>query len=1084
MTDNLPQTNNHYKHKFSSYLFLILLFVFLFRGSAFARKRTSKKANSTEYKYPKNMFKALRYRNIGPFRGGRSTAVAGVIQQDQTFYFGGAAGGVWKTIDGGITWKNVSDKFFKSAAVGALAVAPSNPNMIYAGMGESFIRGNMATGNGIYKSEDAGKTWKHMGLTNTHVISNIVVDPHNPDLVYVAALGHVFGDNPQRGIYRSENGGKTWKKILYVNSKTGASYIAMDPNNSKILYAGMWQTYRKPWIFSSGGPGSGLYKSTDGGNTWKNISHNPGLPKGILGKITVNVAPSNSDRVYAIIENKNGGVFRSDDAGKTWRRVYHGSNLTQRAWYFSRIYIDPKNDNVVYAPQVRGIFKSVDGGRSFSPMRTPHGDNHVMWIDPKNPNIMINGNDGGASVSYNGGKSWSSQDNQPTAQFYHVAVDNQFPYNIYGAQQDNSTVKIQNRTSSYAITDKDWWAIGGGESGYVAPDPLNPNITYGGEYDGVIVKYNIKTGESQNVDVWPDNPMGHAAKDLKERFQWTFPIVFSPDNPKVLYTTSQYVYRSDNEGMSWTRISPDLTRHDTTKEISSGGPITKDNTAVEYYNTIFSFAESPVKAGVLWAGSDDGLIHVSTDNGKTWTNVTPKDLPTWATISIIDPSHFNAGTAFVAARKYRQDDFAPYIYKTTDYGKHWEKITNGLPADGSSFVVRQDTKDPNLLYAGNLTGVYVSFNGGEQWQSLQLNLPPVPVRDMVIQNRDNDLVLATHGRAFWILDNIEVLRQFSKKVENSNAFLFKPEKTYLTKGYGFHISAGMPYGENPPNGLVAYYYLKNAPKTNETVKLEFLTKEGKHIITFSNNNTPTGRPKHVSKKFYMDTTQTQRGFLPAQPGLNQFVWNLRYPSAKAVPGAVIWDGNMAGPHLVPGTYQMMLIVGKDTLSQNFNVVIDPRYKVTQAGLQAQFDLLMKIHKKLNQTNKSILKIRKAKKEINGYLSRLKGFPKKDTLKKAAMPLIKKLNKIENALMQVKSHASEDPLNYPVKLNNKLAALAASVGTSYHHPTKQDYEVFDYISKKVDIQLNALRPLLEQNLKSFNDLVDSLHVPAVYLPKKK
>ncbi|MBE0650497.1 MAG: exo-alpha-sialidase [Bacteroidales bacterium] len=1084
MQKKLPQTNKHFHDNHFPYFLLIALFLFLFQEQAFARKKISEKTKTAETIYPKDLFNNLTYRNIGPFRGGRSVAVAGSAEQPQTFYFGGAAGGVWKTVDGGITWKNVSDKFFKSSAVGALAVAPSNPNIIYAGMGESFIRGNMATGDGIYKSDDAGKTWQHMGLTETHVISNIVVNPHNPNIVYVAAMGHVFADNPERGIYRSEDGGKTWKKILYVDDKTGSSFIAMDPNNSQILFAGMWQAYRKPWIFSSGGAGSGLYKSTDGGNTWKNISHNLGLPAGILGKICVNVAPSNSDRVYAIIENKNGGVFRSDDGGKTWKRLYHGSNLTQRAWYFSRIYIDPKNDNLVYAPQVSGILKSVDGGMSFSPMGTPHGDNHVMWIDPKNPNIMINGNDGGASVSYNGGKSWSSQDNQPTAQFYHVAVDNDFPYHIYGAQQDNSTVKILSRTSGYAITDKDWWPIGGGESGYVAPDPTNSNITYGGEYDGVIVKYNQKTGQSQNVDVWPDNPMGYGAKDLRDRFQWTFPIVFSPDNPKILYTASQYVYRSDDAGMSWTRISPDLTRHDTTKEIASGGPITKDNTAVEYYNTVFAFAESPVKAGVLWAGSDDGLVHVSTDNGKTWTNVTPKDMPEWTTISIIEPSHFDAGTAFIAARRYRQDDFAPYIYKTTDYGKHWEKIIKGLPKDGSSFVVRQDTKDPNLLYAGNLTGVYVSFNGGEQWQSLQLNLPPVPVRDMVIQNRDNDLVLATHGRAFWILDNIEVLRQINEKEEHSDAFLFKPEKTYLTRGYGFHIPAGMPYGENPPNGLVVYYYLKNAPKVNQTVKLEFLTEDGKQIITFSNNETVTGKPMHVTKDFYADTTKTQRGFLPAQTGLNQFVWNLRYPDAKAVPGAVIWDGDMEGPRVVPGTYQMKLIVGKDTLMRNFEVVIDPRYSVTQSDLQAQFDLLTKIHAKLNQTNESILKIRKVKDEIDGYLSRLSGYPQKDSLEKIAKPLVTNLNKIEDALIQVKSHASEDPLNYPVRLNNKLAALAASVGDSYNRPTKQDYEVFEELSKQVDVQLDTLKPLLDQQVKSFNGLVDALHIPAVYLPQKK
>ncbi len=1083
MQKKLSQTNKYFNYNHTSYLVLIVLFVFLFQESAFARKRISISTKTSENNYPDNLFNNLRYRNIGPFRGGRSVAVAGNAQQPETFYFGGAAGGVWKTVDGGISWQNVSDKFFKTAAVGALAVAPSNPNIIYAGMGEPFIRGNMATGDGIYKSADAGKTWKYIGLENTHVISNIVIDPHNSDIVYVAALGHVFADNSERGIYRSKDGGKSWQKILYVNDKTGASDIAMDPNNSQILFAGMWQSYRKPWKLSSGGTGGGLFKSDNGGNTWKNISHDPGLPTGILGKICVSVSGANSNRIFAIIESKNGGVFRSDDGGNTWRRLFHGSEITQRAWYFSKIYTDPKNENLVYAPQVEGILKSVDGGNHFEAIRSPHGDNHVLWINPKHTNILIGGNDGGASVSYDGGKSWSSEDNQPTAQFYHVALDNQFPYHIFGAQQDNSTVEIASRTSGYGITERDWWPTAGGESGFVVPDPANPDITYGGGYDGVLTKYNRKTGQRQHIDVWPDNPMGHGAIGLRDRFQWTYPIMFSPNNPNELYVASQYVYRSNDAGMSWTRISPDLTRNDSTKQYPSGGPITQDNTAVEYYNTIFALAESPVKTGVLWAGSDDGLVHVSQNNGKTWVNVTPKDLPAWTTISTIEPSHFDPATAYMAARRYRLDDFEPYIYKTTDYGKHWKKITNGLPIDGSSFVVRQDTKDPNLLFAGNLTGVYISFNKGKRWQSLQLNLPHVPVRDMAIQNRENDLVLATHGRAFWILDNLEVLRQLNGNLEQSVAHLFKPERTYLTRGYGFHRS-GMTFGENPANGLVVYYYLKEAPKENQTVKLEFLTQAGKPIITFSNMKDPNGRPVHVSKMFYRDSTRTQRGLLPAEAGMNLFVWNLRYPNAKSVPGAVIWDGNMSGPHIVPGTYQMKLIAGNDTLTQNFNVVINPRYKVTQEGLQAQFDLLMKIHAKLNKTDKSILKIRKAEGQINGYLSRLKGFSKIDSLKKAAKPVIKKLGRIEDALIQVKSHASEDPLNYPIMLNNKLATLAATVGASYNRPTQQDYEVFSELSKQVDAQLNELKPLLDQKVKSFNALVDSLHVPAVYLPARK
>ena len=1062
-------------------LSILVVLLFIIPATSQAGKKHKEKNKTFRGAIPAEMFNALRYRSIGPFRGGRSVAVAGNVNQPRTFYFGGAAGGVWKTTDGGITWKNISDKYFQTAAVGALAVAPSDPNVIYAGMGEPFIRGDMATGDGIYKSTDAGKTWKYTGLKNTRVISQIVVDPDNPQVVFVAALGHVFGSNPERGIYRSQDGGKTWKKILYVNDSTGASCIAMDPHNPRILFAGMWQSYRKPWAMSSGGPGSGLYKSNDGGDTWKDISKSPGLPKGVLGKITVSVSGADPNRVYAFIEAKNGGVFRSDDGGKTWSRRYHRSELTQRAWYFGRVFADPKNKNRLYAPQVSGLFRSDDGGDHFHPIRTPHGDNHVLWINPAHPEIMIGGNDGGASITYDGGRSWSSENNQPTAQFYHVAVDQQFPYHIFGAQQDNSTVEILSRTSGFGITDKDWWPSAGGESGYVIPDAQNPDITYGGSYDGVLIKYNRKTGERQRIDVWPDNPMGYGADSLRDRFQWTFPILESTHHPGTLYTCSQYVYRSTDQGMSWSRISPDLTRNDKSKQRPSGGPITKDNTAVEYYNTIFAFAESPVRTGVFWAGSDDGLVHVSTDNGATWKNVTPKDLPEWATISTIEPSHFHAGTAFVAARRYRQDDYTPYLYKTVDFGKHWVKISHGMPAGESVFVIRQDVKDPDLLFAGTLRGVYVSFNRGSDWQSLQLNLPHVPVRDMAIQSKTNDLVLATHGRAFWILDNLGVLRQMTPETVSDSIFLFRPAKTYLTTGYSFHYP-GMTMGENPPNGLVLYYYLKQKPDAKKVVRLTFLTQKGDTITSFSNKTGRSGKPVHVPSGFYPDTTRVYGGALPAARGLNRYVWDLRYPDATRVPGAVYWGGGLSGPKVVPGNYRAVLSVdGKPAASVKFEVVADPRYTVTQEALQKQFDFLMQVHKKLDETNKAILKIRKVRGQVKGYLARLKGYDKLDTLRKTAAPLLKKLTEIENRLIQTRSHASEDPLNYPVKLNNKLTELASAAGSSYNAPTRQEGELFVELSQKVDRQLDRLHALLEGPLQQFNGLVKKLKVPPVYIP---
>ncbi len=1064
-----------------SFLLIVLM---AFPSSIVAKKKQTSKKKPASGMLPAEMFKALRYRNIGPFRGGRSVAVAGNVHQPLTFYFGGAAGGVWKTTNGGITWKNVSDAYFKTAAVGALAVAPSDPNVIYAGMGEPFIRGNMATGDGVYKSTDGGKTWHSCGLKNTRVISQIVVSPVNPQVVFVAALGHVFANNPQRGIYRSVNGGKTWQKVLFVNDSTGASCVAMDPHNPRILFAGMWQAFRKPWMMSSGGKGSGLYYSEDGGDSWKNISKNPGLPKGILGKITVSVSGADPNRVYAFIEAKNGGVFRSDDGGKTWSRRYHRSELTQRAWYFGRVFADPKNKNRVYAPQVSGLFRSDDGGDHFYPLRTPHGDNHVLWINPDNPQIMIGGNDGGASVTYDGGKSWSSENNQPTAQFYHVAVDHRFPYHIFGAQQDNSTVEILSRTSGYGITDKDWWPSAGGESGFVIPDLRNPNVTFGGSYDGVLVKYNRKTGDRQRIDVWPDNPMGYGADSLRDRFQWTFPILQSQHHPNELYTCSQFVYRSTNEGMSWTRISPDLTRNDKSKQKPSGGPITKDNTAVEYYNTIFTFAESPVKAGVFWAGSDDGLIHVSTDNGKSWQNVTPKNLPPWTTISTIEPSHFKAGTAFVAARRYRLDDYTPYMYKTTDYGKHWTEITAGMPRDESVFVIRQDVKNPDLLFAGTLRGVYISFNGGKMWQALRLNLPPVPVRDMAVQPEANDLVLATHGRAFWILDHLEVLRQMNPAVSHDSIYLFQPAKTYLTTGRSFHYP-GMTVGENPANGLVLFYYLREKPGNGDTVKLTLLTQKGDTITAFSNRTGRNGQPVHRPKGFYPDTTKVYGGALPARQGLNRYVWNLRYPEATRVPGAIFWGGGLAGPKIVPGTYRAVLSLnGKPVASRDFKVALDPRYHATQEDLQKQFDFLMQVHKKLDETQRAILKIRKVKSRLQGYLAQLQGYDKLDTLQKVARPLLKQLDIIENRLIQTRSHAHEDPLNYPVKLNNKLTELASAAGSSYHAPTQQEYEVFDMLSKKIDAQLRMLHPLLTNGLRKFDALVQALHVPAVYVQEGK
>ncbi|RMD86519.1 MAG: glycosyl hydrolase [Calditrichaeota bacterium] len=788
----------------------------------------AKNPEKSSVKYDLSLYKAMEWRNIGPYRGGRSVAVAGHPDQPYTFYFGATGGGVWKTEDGGLTWFNISDSLFQTGSVGAIAVAESDPNVIYVGMGEACIRGNVSPGDGVYKSEDGGKTWKHLGLAETQTIARIRIHPENPDLVYVAALGHVFGPNPERGVFRSKDGGKTWEKVLYKNDRTGAIDLAMDPNNPRVLYAALWEAYRTPWSLNSGGPGSGLYKSTDGGDTWEELTDNKGMPKGIKGRIGVTVSPAQPDRVWAIIEAEHGGVFRSDDGGKTWRRLNGDRNLRQRAWYYSHIFADPKDPETVYVLNVR-FHKSTDGGKTFTTtIRVPHGDNHDLWIDPNNPLRMISGNDGGAIVTYNGGKSWTEED-FPTAQFYHVTVDNQFPYRVYGAQQDNSTISIPSRTSSFGIGREHWYSVGGGESGYVAVRPDDPNIVYAGSYDGYLTRYDHRTRQAQNIQVWPENPMGAGAAELKYRFQWTFPIVISPHDPNVLYVAGNHVFKSTDEGMSWEVISPDLTRNDKSKQQPSGGPITKDNTSVEYYCTIFALAESPLKEGLIWAGSDDGLIHVTRDGGKHWNNVTPKNLPEWSLISIIEPSPHDPGTAYVAATRYKLDDFKPYIFKTSDYGKSWKLITRGIPEDEYTRVVREDPHRRGLLYAGTERGVYVSFDDGEHWQSLQLNLPHVPIHDMVIHPREKDLVVATHGRSFWILDDLTPLYQISDEVAQSDVYLFDIRPTYRMRGFRFR-RRGLSVGQNPPNGVVIYYTFKEKP--DQEVTLEILDASGKLVKKF------------------------------------------------------------------------------------------------------------------------------------------------------------------------------------------------------------------------------------------------------------
>ncbi|HKV43307.1 MAG TPA: glycosyl hydrolase, partial [bacterium] len=715
--------------------------------------------------------KSLRWRLVGPFRGGRVVAVAGDPERAQVFYFGSTGGGVWRTDDGGWTWANISDGFLATASVGALAVSPSDPNVIYVGMGESCIRGNVAHGDGVYRSSDGGKTWRNVGLADTRHIARIRVHPRDHNLVYVAAFGHVYGPNPERGVHRSADGGRTWQRILFRHDRAGACDLSMDVTNPRIMYAAIWEAHRTPWGLSSGGPGSGLFKTTDGGETWTELTDAPTLPRGILGRIGVAVSPARSDRVWAIVEAEEGGIFRSDDGGATWMCVNSDREPRQRPFYFSHIFADPTDAETIYIGNL-DLWKSVDAGRTFARKSLPHGDHHDLWIDPRNPQRMINGSDGGASISLNGGDSWSTIYNQPTAEMYHITTDSRFPYRIYGAQQDNTTICLPSWSSDGAITSSTYYDVGASESGYIAVRPDDPDIVYGGIFEGMLTRYDHRNGEVRDITVWPENPAGYGAESLKYRFQWTFPIVISPHDPRILYATGNRVFRTANEGASWDVISPDLTRNDRSKLVPSGGPVTRDNVGTEYYCTIFAFAESPLQAGVLWAGSDDGLIHCSRDGGTTWQNATPVSLPEWALISIIEPSPHDPGTAYVAATRYKLDDLHPYLLKTHDYGKTWHPIVRGIPEDLVTRAIREDPARRGLLYAGTERGVFFTLDDGAQWHPLQNNLPVVPIHDLVV--KDDDLVVATHGRSFWILDDLSPLRQITEEIARAGVHLFRP----------------------------------------------------------------------------------------------------------------------------------------------------------------------------------------------------------------------------------------------------------------------------------------------------------------------
>jgi photosystem II stability/assembly factor-like uncharacterized protein len=1059
-------------------------------------------------------FRSLRWRNIGPFRGGRSVAVAGSYTDPRVFYFGAAAGGVWKTTNGGQSWRNISDFRVKGNApeissVGAIATSPSDPNVIWVGGGEMGVREDVTYGTGVYRSTDGGETWEHLGLTDTQQIGAVRVHPTNPDVAYVAAIGHAFGPNKERGVYRTVDGGKTWKQVLFVDDSTGAVDLAMDPSNPRVLFAAMWRMQRFPWGMSSGGGKSGLWKSTDGGDTWTDISAARGLPNTALGRIGVAVSPANPRRVYASVEapdsagQPRGGIFRSDDGGATWTRTSGDQRWQVRAWYYSTVTADPQDENTVYVNNL-GTWRSVDGGRGWTRIAVPHGDTHLLWIDPKDPKRMIHANDGGATVSYDAGATWSSIMNQPTSQFYHVITDNQFPYRIYGAQQDNTTVSIASRSDNGTVTRQDWWPVAGGESAYIAVDPTNPDVTYGGGYMGEIWRNDRKTQQTRNVSVWLDNYDGWAAKDVPYRFAWTFPLFFSPHDPKTLYTAAQYLFRSTDEGNSWTKISPDLSRADPKTLGRSGGPIHGDMTGTEWYAMAFAVAESPVAKGLIWAGSDDGLIHVTRDGGGTWTDVTPNGLPPFTKMSIVEPSHFDPGTLYVAANRYQQDDFRPYLLKTSDYGKTWTRIDAGIPIGAYTRAIREDPKRRGLLYVGTESGVFVSFDDGARWQPLQLNLPRTPVRDLAVH--DDELIAATHGRAFWILDGLEPLRQIADSVRAKPSHLFAPGTAVrFTAGRG---RAGSESGENPQAGLYVDYWLKQAP--NAPVKLEFLDAKGAVIKSYTSPDT-TG-PKRDSavvaytasdslKRFTAyDTTgqSSQRkhiesdsvSYFPAdsvvhaRAGLNRFVWDLRYAGIKAIDDIVNDEGTFDGPLLAPGTYSVRLTVGGRTETRPFTVVDDPRVGATPAELAATLDFAQRTVAKTNELVETVQRIATMQKQLADRVAQTAKQPYASRVAQPARALRARLEAIRAELADVHSQADQITLHYPVKPYNQLLNVNRMAQSFDKGPTTQSQSVLRELGGQVDAQIARLKALETGELAAFNKLMKELDVPAVTVEAAK
>ena len=1014
---------------------------------------------------PESLFNGMKWRLIGPFRGGRSVAVAGVPADAAVYYFGAAAGGVWKSGDGGADWTPLSDKE-PIASIGALAVAESDPNVLYAGTGEACIRGNVANGDGVYKSTDGGRTWRNVGLRDSQHIGALIIHPRDPNIAFVAALGHAYGPNPERGIFRTLDGGKTWEKVLYRNDRTGGIDVVFDPHSPGILYAALWEVVRTPWSLTSGGEGSGLYKSVDGGTTWKRLEGN-GLPKGIKGRIGVSVSGADGSRVYASIEAEEGGIFRSDDSGESWVRVNDDERFRQRAWYFSHIFADPKGADTVYVLNT-GLFRSTDAGKTFALLAAPHGDHHALWIDPANPQRMIDGDDGGVTITLDGGKTWTRQDNQPTGQFYHVVADHDYPYHLYGSQQDLGSVAIASRTDEGTIGQRDWYEVGGGESGCIAPDPRDANIVFATDNDGVVTRWDRRTKQTQYINVWPLDTSGLGAESLEHRFQWTEPVLASVHDPNVLYTAAEVVFKTTDAGKHWSVISPDLTRNDKSRQKPSGGPITLDITSVEYYDTVFALAASPLQKDLLWAGTDDGLVHITRDGGKNWNSVTPGAMPEWGTVSQIDASPHDAGGAYIAVDRHKLDDVRPYIYKTSDFGNSWSKATGGIPDGAFVRAVREDPKRKGLLYAGTEQGVFVSFDDGQHWQPLQLNLPVTPVTDLIV--KDDDLAISTNGRSFWILDDLAPLRQASAPPASREMLLYQPAPT-VRLHYPEEIDKRKPVGLSP-NGAYIDYWFRNTP--GEEVTLQIKDAQGRVVQTFSSQKK---KDKFEQPPEWPDL-EKPADVIPAKEGMNRFAWNLRWASPPETPGAFYQGNGPEGPIVLPGTYRLTLTWNGRSETAQLEVVPDPRTADSLDGLREQFDLSMRVRERIGQMHQAINQIRGVRGDLESLKARLEAGDHGKSLLATVDQLEKTMASIEQALIQVKLKSTEGNLRYPSMLNEQFDTFSHLIENADAAPTQSMLDVFAGLDKRLGAELARWRVVAETDIAALNAQAASENVPPV------